>query len=239
MALPTLLSMPLLATNLLLDSLPEEELASLMACTEAVSLANRESLYEAGVRPKYAYFMTNGIASIVSNLSDGSTAEVGIIGREGLVGALHLLGHLDVPMQCFMQIAGSARRLPFAALEKLFISSAPMHACVLEFIQMGYLNASQLAACNALHTVEQRLARWLLVVQDRMQSDTYALTHEFLADMLVAHRPTVSVAAAALQKSGLISYRHGKVHILEREKLQSVACECYAISQKLLRHLYS
>ena len=211
----------------------------MMACTEAVALHNREALFEAGIRPKYAYFMTDGIASIVSNLIDGSTAEVGIIGREGLVGAIHLMGQLDVPMQCFMQVAGSARRLPFAALEKIFFSSIPMHSCVLEYVQMGYLNAAQLSACNALHTVEQRLARWLLMVQDRMRSDTYDLTHEFMADMLVAHRPTVSVAAATLQRHGLISYRHGKIHIQDRDGLQATACECYVISLKLLHQLYS
>ena len=225
--------------NLLLESLPQLELSQMMACTEAVVLATRERLYEAGARPKYAYFMTDGIASVVSNLVDGSTAEVGIIGNEGLVGALHLLGQLEVPLQCFVQIAGSARRLPFSALEKIFLNSIPMHAGVLEFVQMTHLNAAQLSACNALHTIEHRLARWLLMVQDRMQSDTYVLTHEFLADMLVAHRPTVSVAAAALQRQGLISYRHGKVQILDRERLHAIACECYGTSLTLLRHLYS
>jgi CRP-like cAMP-binding protein len=228
-----------LLTNQLIETLPKEELAQVMACTEAVVLANREPLYEAGIRPKYAYFMTNGIASIVSNLSDGTTAEVGIIGREGLVGAMHLMGRLEIPMQCFMQVAGSARRLPLVELEKIFLSSPLIHTRVLAFVQLDKINAAQLAACNALHSIEQRLARWLLMVQDRMQSDSYSLTHEFLADMLVAHRPTVSVAAAALQRDGLISYRHGKIHIQNREGLQAVACECYAVTQKLLRHLYS
>ena len=210
----------------------------MMACTEAVILHNREPLYEAGARPKYAYFMTNGIASLVSNLGTGTVAEVGIIGREGVVGAVHLMGHLEVPMQCFVQVAGAARRLPFSTLERIFLSSVPVHTQVLEYLQMGYLNASQLAACNATHTVEQRLARWLLMVQDRMESDTYDLTHEFLADMLVAHRPTVSVAAATLQRHGLISYKHGKITILDRPRLQASACECYEISFKLLHHLY-
>ena len=231
--------MAILPTNLLLESLPKEELLQLMACTEEVVLAHREHLYEANTRPRYAHFMTNGVASVVANLSDGTTAEVGIVGREGLVGALHLLGDLEVPLSCFVQVAGSARRLPFAVLEKIFLSSIPMHASILEFVQMGYLNAQQLSACNALHAVEQRLARWLLMVQERMQSNSYHLTHEFLADMLVAHRPTVSIAAAALQKKGLISYRHGKVQILDREKLEAAACECYGISSRLLRHLYS
>jgi CRP-like cAMP-binding protein len=231
--------MAIAPTNLMIETLPRHELSQLMACTEAVLLPIREQLYEPNLRPKYAYFMTDGIASIVSSFADGTVAEVGIVGREGLVGALHLLGGLEVPMQCFMQVAGSARRMPFASLEKLFLSSLPVHDRVLEFVQLGSLHASQLAACNAIHTVEQRLARWLLMVRDRMQSDTYALTHEFLADMLVTHRPTVSVAAAGMQRLGLIEYRHGVIHILDREGLGARACECYATSQKLLLHLYS
>ncbi len=228
-----------LPTNLLLENLPVEEVKQLMACTEPVTLGSRTLLYEAGMKPRYAYFMTDGIASVVANLTDGTTAEVGIIGREGLVGALHLLGGLPIPTQCFMQVAGSGRRVPFAVLQGLFLHSAPIHARILEFVQLGAANSSQLSACNALHTVEQRLARWLLMVQDRMQSVQYALTHEFLANMLVTHRPTVSVAAASLQKQGLINYRHGQVHILDSEGLRAVACECYGISRTLLRHLYS
>ena len=231
--------MPTELTNLLLEALPAAEHRQMIACTEQVSLSMRESLHTAGVRPPYAYFITGGIASVIASLADGTTAEVGIIGREGFAGASHLLGNLPVDLNCVMQVAGSARRLPFAVLQEIFARSLPVHARVLEFVQLGFLNTSQLAACNAAHTVEQRLARWLLMMQDRVLANEYALTHELLAEMLVTHRPTVSVAAGALQRQGLISYRHGRICILDRPGLMALACECYQVTNTLLRHLYS
>ena len=225
-------------TNLLLESLPPEALAHLIASTEAVLLPVRTLLYEPDIRPRYAYFLTDGIASVVLNTARGQVAEIGIIGREGLTGAIHLLGHHPVQSQCFMQIAGSGRRIPMAELEDIFKSSPSMHTGVLEFAQTVAILSGQLAACNALHTIEQRLARWLLVVRDRMQSDSYALTHEFLAEMLVVQRPTLSIAAAAFQREGIIHYRHGYLTILRRDHLEQIACECYAIAQAAFDTMY-
>jgi CRP-like cAMP-binding protein len=226
-------------TNLLLDTLSSVDQLRILATTDSVLLPVRAMLYQPGIRPRYAYFLTDGIASVVMNATGGQIAEVGIIGREGVAGALHLLGPLPVPTECFMQIAGSARRLLLTDLEVLFMNSGPVRARVLEFIQMASINTAQLAACNALHSLDQRLARWLLVVQDRMQGPTYLLTHEFLAEMLVVQRPTLSIAAASLQREGIIHYRHGHLKILKREKLECSACECYDISRNLLQHLYS
>lgn len=226
-------------SNLLLEALPADEYRQLIACTEVVSLLSRDSLYVAGAPPKYGYFITGGIASVVTSMADGTTAEVGIIGREGLAGAIHLLGGLPNDLHCFMQVAGSARRIPFTVLQGLFDHSLPIHARVLEFVQLGFLSTSQFSACNATHTVEQRLSRWLLMVQDRVLADEYTLTHEFLAEMLITHRPTVSVAAAILQKNGLIRYRHGHICIVNRDGLVALACECYQVTNNLLRHLYS
>ncbi len=225
-------------TNLLLEALPPKTLAHMLAVTETVLLPVRSRLYEPDVRPRYAYFLTSGIASVVLNTARGQVAEIGIVGREGLVGAIHLLGSHPLQTQCFMQIAGSARRLPLVELEEIFKSSVPMHTGVLEFVQAVSILTGQLAACNALHTIEQRLARWLLVVQDRMQSDGYALTHEFLAEMLVVQRPTLSIVAAALQREGVIQYRHGYLTILKRERLQEIACECYGIAQTVFDTMY-
>ncbi len=225
-------------TNLLLEALPPETLAHMLAVTETVLLPVRSLLYEPDVRPRYAYFLTDGIASIVLNTARGQIAEIGIIGREGLVGAIHLLGTHPLQTQCFMQIAGSARRLPMVELEEIFKSSVPMHTGVLEFVQTVAILTGQLAACNALHTIEQRLARWLLVVQDRMQSDGYALTHEFLAEMLVVQRPTLSIVAAALQREGIIHYRHGFLNILKRDRLEAITCDCYAIAQNVFNTMY-
>ena len=225
--------------NLLLESLSSDDLNRMFAASEAIALPLRMTLYSASVRPKYAYFVTSGIASIVFNARAGQVAEVGIIGCEGMTGAVHLLGNLPVPTECFMQIAGSGRRMPLGDMERFFVESPSLHAKVLEFIQFTYLNAAVLAACNALHTVQQRLARWLLIVQDRMPGEGYALTHEFLAEMLVVQRPTLSIVAASLQREGTIHYRHGQLRILDREKLEANACECYAIAHELLGKLYS
>lgn len=225
-------------TNRLLDTLSVPDRTQLLAMTDEVLLPIRTSLYQAGIRPKHAYFITDGIASIVMNASGGQIAEVGIIGREGLAGAVHLLGPSAIHTECFMQIAGTARRVLFSDLEVLFRNSVPMRSRVLEFLQMSYINSTQLSACNALHTVDQRLARWLLIVQDRLQRLEFSLTHEFLAEMLVVQRPTLSIAAATLQRNGVIHYRHGRLTILKRENLIETACECYEISRSLLKHLY-
>ncbi len=226
-------------TNRLLETLPTSELTFLLASTESVELPVRTILYEPGIRPRYAYFLTSGIASIVRNTANGSVVEVGIIGREGLVGAIHLLGPLELPTQSFMQISGSGRRILLADLGKIFNIAPSLHRRISEFIQFRVINACQLAACNASHSVEQRLARWLLNIQDRMQEDTFALTHEFLAEMLAVQRPTLSIVAKQFQMARIVAYRHGQMQILEHDTLQGLACDCYGISHDLFTDLYS
>jgi CRP-like cAMP-binding protein len=228
-----------LRTNRLLDTLPAGELAYLLTATEAVVLPVRTILYEPGIRPKYAYFLTDGIASIVRNTANGSVVEVGIIGREGLVGAIHLLGPLELPTQSFMQMAGTGRRILFADLVKIFVLAPSVHGRISEFIQFRVINACQLAACNATHSIEQRLARWLLNIQDRLLEERFALTHEFLAEMLAVQRPTLSIVAKQFQVAGVIAYRHGQMQILQRHALEALACDCYEICHSLLTDLYS
>ena len=226
-------------TNRLLDTLPPAELAHLFAVSEQMTLPVRTILYEPGIRPKYAYFLTDGVASVVRNTSNGFVVEVGIVGREGLVGAIHLLGSLELPTQCFMQIAGSGRRILLTDLKRMFVAPSSLHTGISEFIQFQTINACQLAACNASHPIEQRLARWLLNVGDRMQTEQFALTHEFLAEMLAVQRPTLSIVAKHFQRAGIVAYRHGQIQILLPDKLESVACECYSISHDLFTDLYS
>lgn len=226
-------------TNRLLDALPSTESAHVFAASEPVALPVRSILSEPGIRPKYAYFLTEGIASVVRNTANGFVVEVGIVGREGLVGAIHLLGSLELPTQCFMQIAGAGRRMLLMDLERMFIAPSCLHTNISEFIQFRMINACQLAACNATHPIEQRLARWLLNVRDRMQTEQFPLTHEFLAEMLSVQRPTLSIVAKHLQVAGIIAYRHGQLQILLPEKLESLACECYSISHDLITDLYS
>jgi len=195
-------------------------------------------LYEADLKPKYAYFVTSGIASVVAAVSEGGTAEVGVIGYEGVVGSLHLLGDAPVPTQCFMQVKGTALRIGLPALQEAFGSSEGIRGRILEFVQQQALSVSQIAGCNRLHGAEERLARWLLMVQDRIDSDVLDLTQEFLAVMLGAQRTTVTMVAGAMQESGLIEYRRGHVKIVNRQNLEDAACGCYPVLKRLHLNLY-
>ena len=225
-------------TNLLLSSLSAESREHLMDISKPVALPLKTPLYEAEETPPYAYFMTSGIASIVTTVADGGTAEVGLIGREGVVGALHLLGPAPVPTRCFIQLEGTGRRIALSELRKMFRSSQEIRDRLLEFVQEQALSLGQIAGCHRLHEAEERLARWLLMAQDRTQSDVLNFTQEFLAMMLGARRTTVTMVAGALQESGLIEYRRGRVKILSRDNLEAAACDCYQIMKQLYASLY-
>ncbi|MEO6923742.1 MAG: Crp/Fnr family transcriptional regulator [Bryocella sp.] len=226
-------------SNLLLRALPVELRASLLAQMQEVDLPLSTSIYAPQETPKYAHFMTSGITSIVTFMADGDGCEVGLVGPEGLVEVFHLLGPLPVPTTAFVQLAGTALRMPYAELKKEFQSNDVLREVVLRLVQGQSSMVSQIAACNRLHEVEQRLARWLLMVSDRVESSKFYLTQEFLAEMIGAQRSTVTLAAGALQRSGLIEYRRGHIQILERPKLEGAACECYPIVKKLAENLYA
>ena len=187
-----------------------------------------------GELPEYAHFMTSGITSVVTYMQDGRVAEVGLIGKEGMVEAVHLLGPANSPTTAFVQVAGSALRIPFEEIQKEAFASGPLLRAILEFIQRHNFALTQIAACNGLHEIEERLARWLLMVQDRVESSKFDLTQEFLASMLGSRRTSVTLAAGSLQKSGLIEYRRGHINILDSEGLQNAACECYPIVRDLV-----
>jgi CRP-like cAMP-binding protein len=224
--------------NLFLTALSPPARELLVSASTEVELPLRTVLYEAEQVPKYAYFMTSGIASIVTAMSDGGTAEVGLIGREGFVGSFHLLGPLPVSTDCFIQLEGTALRIPFRELQKVFRSSEEVRDRILEFVQNQTLSLAQLAGCHRLHEAEERLARWLLMAQDRVQSDDLDFTQEFLAMMLGSRRTTVTAVAGALQRDGLIEYRRGRVEIMDRAKLEKAACDCYRIMKELYFSLY-
>lgn len=225
-------------TNLLLNALPAGERTEILDLSKAVSLPIRSSLQAPEQSPQYAYFITSGIASVVVTVLDGGSAETGIIGREGVTGALSLLGSADPPTECFMQVAGDGLRIPFSDLRRCFLHFESTRSRILECIQQQGMTANQLVACNKLHDAEARLARWLLMVQDRTETDVLQLTQEFLAEMLGTRRTTVALVAGTLQRAGLIEYSRGKVTILSRERLTMVACDCYAVTRRLLLSLY-
>lgn len=171
-------------------------------------------------------------------MPDGATAEVNLVGREGLVGAFHLLGPAEVPTNCFVQMEATALKISLLDLREAFENSEEIRQRILENVQEQALTMAQIAACNRLHESQERLARWLLMAQDRTQSDVLSITQEFLAEMLGARRTTVTMVAAALQRSGYIEYRRGQIRILDRKGLEAVACDCYKVTERLYDRLY-
>lgn len=226
------------SSNLLLAALTPSYRASLIARMRTVTLGSREILYEADETPKYAHFLTAGVASIVVSMSNGASTEVGIWGREGLVESFHLLGGARLPFRCIVQMESTALRMPFKELQREFHESHELRECVLQGVQSQSAILGQLAGCNRLHEAEARLARWLLMVRDRTEVDTFLLTQEFLAIMLGSRRTTVTAAAGALQRKGLIRYSRGRIHVCNPESLENVACECYGTVRDLYASFY-
>jgi CRP-like cAMP-binding protein len=225
-------------TNQLLDALSPESRNRIISLSKEVTLPLRTSLQEQELKPSFGYFLLSGIASVVINLPEGGTAEVAVIGREGLTGCLSLLGPSTPPSECFVQLAATAYKIPFDALQKLFLESEEIRTRILEVTQQQTLTMSQIAACNKLHDNEARLSRWLLMIQDRTEDDVLQLTQEFLAEMLGARRTTVAISAGTLQRAGLIEYKRGRVKIVSRENLEAAACDCYQIAKRFHHSLY-
>jgi CRP-like cAMP-binding protein len=223
-------------SNTILTGLPPQ-LHSFRSKLTPVSLPTGATVYEPHQVPRFAHFLTSGIASVVTSMKDGGTVETGMWASEGLAECMHLSGGDRVPSRCFMQIGGTALRMPFADLENELETLQPLRDAIQRSIQTQALILSQLVACNRLHEVEERLARWLLMLSDRVQSDEFHITQEFLAEMLGSRRTTVTMSAGALQRIGLIEYQRGRVHILDRERLEAAACECYFVIHKLANGL--
>jgi CRP-like cAMP-binding protein len=215
--------------NRILLALPSDECAALFSKLEFVSLPVRTVLNEVGEPVKFAFFMNDGLASVLSMTSDGKSVEVGLCGREGFVGLPVVAGFSTSPTRVIVQVAGSAFRISAKHL-LIALKDCPKLAIGLQrFVQEMGLQSTQVAACNRLHEVDERMARWLLMSQDRLGGDDIPLTQEFLAHMLGTRRASVTVAAGILQKAGLITYRRGAVKIENRDQLENAACECYEI----------
>lgn len=225
--------------NLLLDCYRSETGRDLTSRCEAVALPVHTVLYEPGSRPRYVHLLTSGLASIVCGMQGGEGVEVGMLGQESFPEALHLLGPQAATRQCMMQVGGTALRIRFKEFEEEFLTDTALRNLVMRSIQYEAMALSQLVACNALHQVEERLARWLLMVQARTGERDLPLTQEFVGQMLGARRSSVTLAAGNLQRSGMIEYRRGNIRIESRERLEEVACECAGIIQDLLESIYT
>jgi len=221
-----------------LSSLSPECLADLLLDAVAVGLPVKTYLYHSNELPKYVYFLTSGIASVVTRMRDGTMVEVELIGVGGIVGGLHLLGPAQTDSECFMQLEGTGLRVEFSRFKRAFRDSVEVRDAVLAFVQVQAYTLSQICACNRLHSAEARLARWLLMASDRTERDTLNLTQEFLAIMLGASRTTVTQVAHELQGQQLIEYRRGRIQITNRAGLEGAACFCYHTIKELYYNLY-
>ena len=214
--------------NHLLSLLPDEELEALLPHLEPVMLDFRELVYDLNVPLKHAYFPQGGVISIIGVMSDGSAVEVATIGNEGMVGLPLFLGANQVLGQAFSQVAGPALRLE-AERFRAATQSGKLRELMQLYTQALFTQIAQAAACNRLHLTEERFARWLLMTHDRVASDTFLLTQDFLSQMLGVRRATVSEIAAEAQSNGLIDYKRGKMTIVNRAGLERLTCECYSM----------
>jgi CRP-like cAMP-binding protein len=211
--------------NRVLAALPKAELNRLRPHLSPVTLKLRTQLLDG--RADYAYFLEEGLASVVLTLADGATVEVGVIGIDGVVGLPILLGAETMPGETFIQVEGSGFRIDAKRLKNEFERSGQLRRHLQKYVLANLIQSAQNAACNRLHTISERLARWILTCHDRVQSDRMPLKHEFLGQMLGAPRTTVTLAAGTLHEAGLIDYTRGHLTIKNRQKLERAACECY------------
>lgn len=217
--------------NVVLLNIPAREFSLIRSHLEAVDLPPQLILDEPGENIEYAYFLNEGLASLVVLTSDGRSVEVAIVGKEGVVGTPLAVGLDRGPYRAIMQIAGSGLRVKSKLLAQTLQHCPELRLILNRFVLIQGLQIAQIAACNRLHEIEQRLARWLLMCQDRVDSDLLPVTHEFLAQMLGTGRPSVSLAAGILQRAGMIENLRGTVKILNRKELEASACECYRAIQ--------
>lgn len=221
--------MPSLTSNRVLDALPAAYREELLTRLERIALPSTTLLYLPRETPRYAHFLISGVASQIALMEDGRALELGIVGSEGLVETTHLLGPAGVMSEGLMQVGGTALRMPFGQLRHEFLSVEPLRRLLLEQVKEQTVIGNQLAACNYFHSVRERLTRWLLMIQDRVHSAAFHVTQAFLAETLGVQRPTVTLVAGELQRSGLIMYSRGEVRICNRAGLEKAACECYRI----------
>jgi CRP-like cAMP-binding protein len=215
--------------NRLLARLPREELERLRPHLGHVSFSLGEVIYESGGMQSHIYFPTTAIISLLYLMENGSSAEMGVAGCEGLVGVALFMGGGTVPNRAVVQSAGAAFRMKTKVLQDEFARGGMFQRLLLRYTQALMTQMSQTAVCNRLHTVEQQLCRWLLLSRDRLDSDELVMTQELIANMLGVRREGVTHAAGRLQEGGLISYVRGRITILDRRGLEAAVCECYKV----------
>jgi CRP-like cAMP-binding protein len=216
----------------LLAALPEADFARLQPSLELVPMPLGHVLYESGNHLLHVYFPTNCIVSLLYVMEDGHSAEIAVVGNEGIVGVALFMGGETTPSRGIVQSAGEAYRLPGRVLKNEFLRSGPLQHLLLRYTQALLTQMAQTAACNRHHSVDQQLCRWLLLSLDRLSTDELVMTQELIANMLGVRREGVTESAGKLQKLGLIHYSRGRIKVLDRPGLELQACECYRVVKK-------
>jgi CRP-like cAMP-binding protein len=215
--------------NHLLAALPGSDFARVEHSLESVELKLGDVLYEPGAQLRYVYFPTTSIVSLLYVMENGASAEIAIVGNEGILGISLFMGGETTPSRAVVQSAGSAFRLKAQLLKNEFARFGPFLHLLLRYTQALITQMAQTAVCNRHHSVDQQLCRWLLLSLDRLDSSELTMTQELIANMLGVRREGVTEAARKLQAAGLISYRRGRIAVLDRPRLETRACECYQV----------
>lgn len=215
--------------NRLLAALPAEDYQRLLPNLSPINFALGDVVYESQAQMKYVYFPTTAHVSLLYTMANGMTAEVGLVGNEGVVGIALFMGGDTTPNRATVQGAGEVFRMHAKVLQDEFKRGDAFQLLLLRYTQALITQISQTAVCNRLHTTEQRLCRWMLMTHDRTHSDELQMTHEFISHMLGVQREAISLAAHRLQEIGIISYTRGHIRILDRQELENYACECYQV----------
>ncbi|SEG88680.1 Crp/Fnr family transcriptional regulator [Marinobacterium lutimaris] len=218
--------------NHLLAALPEDEYARISPHLERVTLPLGYVLYESGHELRHVYFPTDAIVSLLYVMLDGASAEVAVIGREGIIGIALFMGGETMPNRAVVQSAGYAYRLPGQLLKREFDNSIELQHLLLRYTQALLTQMAQTAVCNRHHTLDQQLCRWLLLSRDRLPSDELLMTQELIANMLGVRREGVTAAAGKLQAAGLIHYHRGHITIVDRAGMEARTCECYEVVKR-------
>jgi CRP-like cAMP-binding protein len=219
--------------NKVLLATPDNEFELMRADLKHIDLPSHLSLHEPTQNIEFVYFPNRGMVSQVVVTKDGRTVEVGVVGKEGYVGAGLAVGMSRSPVREIIQVAGDGFRMKGNALQRILMSAPQLQLILNRHAGLQGMQVSQTAACNRLHDIQQRLSRWLLMTQDRVGAALLQITHDFIATMMGTDRSTVSVAASVMQKEGILDYVRGAVKIVNRRKLERSACECYAVIQHL------
>lgn len=215
--------------NHLLAALPEEDYVFLFPHLEKVVMPLGEVLYESGGELRYVYFPTTCIVSLLYVMEDGASAEIAVVGNEGIIGIALFMGGGTMPNRAVVQSAGHAYRLRGALIKKEFSQNGPMMRLLLRYTQALITQMAQTAVCNRHHSIDQQLCRWLLLSLDRLPTNKLTMTQELIANMLGVRREGVTDAAGKLQEAGLINYSRGQITVLDRVGLEKRVCECYQV----------